>query len=446
MSSDIAIKVENLSKCYQIYDQPRDRLKQFILPRLQGMVGQAPKQYFREFWALKDVSFEVKKGETVGIIGRNGSGKSTLLQMICGTLNPSSGSIQTQGRIAALLELGSGFNPEFTGKENIYLNASVFGLTRAETDARFHDILAFADIGDFIDQAVKTYSSGMIVRLAFAVMAHVDADILIVDEALSVGDAVFVQKCNQFLREFLKKGTLFFVSHSMQAILELCDRAIWLDKGIMKMDDDAKEVVRFYNAFVHQQINSTKEIYIQNRKPSHALALSTVKKVTPHFHAKVFSFDESTPYWGAGGAEILGIDILNKKGKKIDILEGGESIVIRISCRSIHELINPIVGFSLRNKRGVEIISDNTHNAGGESPLTIAANTTFNAEFGFLLPYLQGGEYFLGGAIADRATGEAHLQHHRRDDALQISVVSSHVVYGIFSMPMDSCDVKVNQL
>jgi lipopolysaccharide transport system ATP-binding protein len=444
MSSEIAIKVENLSKCYQIYDQPHDRLKQFILPRLQGIAGQLPKQYYKEFWALKDVSFEIKKGETVGIIGRNGSGKSTLLQMICGTLNPTGGSIETKGRIAALLELGSGFNPEFTGRENIYLNASVLGLTRVETDAQFDNIVAFADIGDFIEQAVKTYSSGMMVRLAFAVIAHVDADILIVDEALSVGDAVFVQKCNKFLRGFLQKGTLFFVSHSMQAILELCDRAIWLDEGIARMDDDAKEVVRFYNAYVHQQINSAKEIYIQNRKSSQALTPPLTKKVIPPFHAKVFSFDQKAPYWGAGGAEILAIDVLNIKGKKIDTLEGGESIVIRISCRSIHELINPIVGFSLRNKRGVDIISDNTHNAGGESPLTIAANTIFNAEFGFLLPYLQGGEYFLGGAIADRPTGGAHLQHHRRDDAVQISVVSSHVVYGVFSMPMDRCDVQVN--
>ena len=194
-SNDIAIRVKGLSKCYGIYASPRERLKQFILPRLQRLVGQAPKQYFHEFWALKDVSFEIKKGETVGIIGRNGSGKSTLLQMICGTLHPTSGSIQTNGRIAALLELGSGFNPEFTGRENVYMNASVLGLSNEEINERFNDIVTFADIGDFIDQPVKTYSSGMMVRLAFAVIAHVDADILVIDEALAVGDAFFVQKC-----------------------------------------------------------------------------------------------------------------------------------------------------------------------------------------------------------------------------------------------------------
>ncbi|OYY58750.1 MAG: ABC transporter ATP-binding protein, partial [Polynucleobacter sp. 35-46-207] len=211
-SNEIAIKVQGLGKRYEIYDQPGDRLRQFLFPRLRNLFRLSHKQYFREFWALTDISFEVKRGETVGIIGRNGSGKSTLLQIICGTLTPTTGSVQTNGRIAALLELGSGFNPEFTGRENVYLNASVLGLTKEETDARFDDIVAFADIGDFIDQPTKTYSSGMMVRLAFAVIAHVDADILVIDEALAVGDVFFTQKCMRFLRNFMKKGTILFVS------------------------------------------------------------------------------------------------------------------------------------------------------------------------------------------------------------------------------------------
>ncbi len=194
-SDDIAIRVTNLSKSYQIYETPRDRLKQFVLPRLQRIAGQAPRQYYREFRALNNVSFDVRKGETVGIIGRNGSGKSTLLQIICGTLTPTGGTVETRGRIAALLELGSGFNPDFTGRENVYLNASVLGLPQEEIETRFDDIAAFADIGDFIDQPVKTYSSGMIVRLAFAVAINVDPDILVIDEALSVGDELFQRKC-----------------------------------------------------------------------------------------------------------------------------------------------------------------------------------------------------------------------------------------------------------
>ena len=185
--SDIAIKVENLSKCYPIFDTPRDRLKQMIIPMLQRAYGFSPRKYYREFWALRDVSFEVKRGQSVGIIGRNGSGKSTLLQLICGTLAPTGGSLQVNGRVAALLELGSGFNPEFTGRENVYLNASVLGLSQQEIDNRFDEIAAFADIGDFLDQPIKTYSSGMTMRLAFSVIAHVDADVLIVDEALAVG-------------------------------------------------------------------------------------------------------------------------------------------------------------------------------------------------------------------------------------------------------------------
>lgn len=245
--TDIAIKVQNLSKCYHIYESPRDRLKQFVAPRLQRMTWQSPKQYFREFWALKDVSFEVKKGETVGIIGRNGSGKSTLLQMICGTLTPTSGSIETNGRIAALLELGSGFNPEFTGRENVYMNASVLGLSQEEIDARFDDIVAFADIGDFIDQPVKTYSSGMYVRLAFAVVVHVDADILIIDEALSVGDAFFQAKCMSRMKYIVESGTtILFVSHEINTVKALCSRTLWLDCGIGRAFGETAHVAQVY--------------------------------------------------------------------------------------------------------------------------------------------------------------------------------------------------------
>ena len=247
MSNDIAIRVENLSKCYEIYANPRDRLKQFVMPRLQRLAGQATKQYFREFWALKDVSFEIKKGETVGIIGRNGSGKSTLLQMIAGTLTPTSGTVQVHGRVAALLELGSGFNPDFSGRENVFLNGAILGLSEADIATRFNEIAAFADIGDFIERPVKTYSSGMLMRLAFAVSVCVDPDILIIDEALAVGDMAFQFKCMKRLELLTQSGvTLLFVSHDISAIKAFCQRAVYLTTGRVSGSGSASDMVEMF--------------------------------------------------------------------------------------------------------------------------------------------------------------------------------------------------------
>lgn len=233
MSSDFAIRALGLSKSYLIYAKPSDRLRQAVMPRLgrflrpmRQMLGLRERVYFTEHGALQDVSFVVRRGETVGIIGRNGSGKSTLLQLVCGTLTPTAGEVAVQGRVAALLELGSGFNPEYTGRENVFLNASVLGLSQEQILARLDSILAFADIGEQVDQPVKTYSSGMAMRLAFAVITHVDADVLIIDEALAVGDAYFQQKCFRWLRAFQARGTVLFCGHDVGAIMALCDRAI----------------------------------------------------------------------------------------------------------------------------------------------------------------------------------------------------------------------------
>jgi len=242
-SNDVVISVQNLSKRFEIYDRSVNRLKQFLFPRIQRLLGKVPKQYFRDFWALKNVSLEIKRGETVGIVGRNGSGKSTLLQMICGTLSPTSGTIQTTGRVAALLELGSGFNPEFTGRENVYMNAAILGLTAHEIDARFEDILVFADIGDFIDQPVKTYSSGMMVRLAFSVAVYVEPEILVVDEALAVGDLVFQMKCLDKMEQIKSFGTtILFVSHGLEQVKRFCERAVWIEHGTIKCVGDSNYV------------------------------------------------------------------------------------------------------------------------------------------------------------------------------------------------------------
>lgn len=254
MSSDVAIRVADLGKCYQIYGRPQDRLKQSILPRVKRLIGRQPTNYYHEFWALKEVSFEIEKGEAVGIIGRNGSGKSTLLQLIAGVLTPTCGQVQNTGRVAALLELGSGFNPEFSGRENVYLNAAIHGLAKEDVDIRFNEIAAFAGIGEFIEQPVKTYSSGMIVRLAFAVSVHVDANVLIVDEALAVGDMGFQYRCLDRLDKLTRSGTtLLFVSHDIGAVNAFCQRAVYMESGRVKMIGTPDHVTDAYLADIRQE-------------------------------------------------------------------------------------------------------------------------------------------------------------------------------------------------
>jgi lipopolysaccharide transport system ATP-binding protein len=456
MSSDmIAIQVEHISKSFHIYAHPQDRLKQFLVPRLQRLMGKTPRIYYHEFWALNDVSFEVKKGETVGIIGRNGSGKSTLLQLICGTLTPTSGTVRTNGRVAALLELGSGFNLEFTGRENVYLNGSVLGLSMEEINARFDAIVAFADIGEFIEQPVKTYSSGMFVRLAFAVIAHVDADILVIDEALSVGDAVFTQKCGKFLKNFCEEGTLLFVSHSSQSILDLCDRSIWLSNGESRQDGVAKDVVRNYTAYVHQESNPTVNVTVTDKAAvtdeagdSKKIGLDMRKdlltKSNLQFKIKVFDFDFDSADWGAGGAKIINLEMIDAYGKKLTIIDDCGLVLIRVHCLAAVELAYPVVGISIRNHRGVYLISQNSYLAHAQNPPPhIKPGEEFFADFKLFLPYLAAGEYTLGAAIAD-GIPENHIQHHKRDDALLFTVINTHVVYGLFAMPLEDCRVYVN--
>jgi len=354
MSDDIAIKVDGLSKCYQIYDQPRDRLKQFVIPRLQRLAVQTPKQYFREFWALKDVSFEVKKGETVGIIGRNGSGKSTLLQMICGTLNPTSGSIQTNGRIAALLELGSGFNPEFTGRENVYMNAAVLGLSDNEIAVRFDEIVSFADIGDFIDQPVKAYSSGMVVRLAFAVAINVAPEILIVDEALAVGDAAFQRKCMRKISELSDAGvTLLFVSHDMETVKKICSQALYLVRGSAIEFGVAKEVCISYE----------RDLFGASRKAETTQAEAQVDSAEQSWAVldqDLLQTNEKT--YGDGRAQIIDVAITNQHQQQTNILAPNASYVFSYRAVFSAPVALPVFGMMITNREGVCIFGANTQN------------------------------------------------------------------------------------
>lgn len=443
MCSDISIKVENLSKCYQIYDQPRDRLKQFVVPRLQGFVGRPPAQYFREFWALDDISFEVKRGETVGIVGRNGSGKSTLLQMICGTLNPSSGSIQTHGRIAALLELGSGFNPDFSGRENVYMNGAVLGLSHEEIDQRFSAIVEFADIGDFIEQPVKSYSSGMMVRLAFAVIAHVDADILVIDEALAVGDTFFTQKCMRFLRSFMKNGTVLFVSHDTASIRNLCNKAIWLEKGKVLQQGTPKEVCDNYlEAFYETQQgkSTTTRLKITKRTQS-----PDVKDQRQEFinasnlrnDLELFEFDPDAPSFGQGRAQITGVQFLNSQGSPLTWIVGGEEVLLKVEVMAHSLLESPIVGFHVKDKLGQALFGDNTYLSYVEDPVACEEGDRLVAAFTFMMPRLATGDYSVSVAVAN-GSQQDHVQHHWIHDAINFKSESTSVAAGLIGIPMSN--------
>jgi len=453
-SNEIAIRVEGLSKCYEIYGSPRDRLKQFVMPRLQRLAGQVSKQYFREFWALKDVSFEIKKGETVGIIGRNGSGKSTLLQMICGTLNPTSGIIQTNGRIAALLELGSGFNPEFTGRENVYLSGAVLGLSGEEIDARFDAIAAFADIGQFIEQPVKTYSSGMYVRLAFAVIAHVDAEILVIDEALSVGDAVFSQKCMRFLRKFKAQGTLIFVSHDMGSVLNLCERAVWLHGGHLRQMGGSKPIAEAYLQYTLQEVYGQEAklqaLDAQNVVPTD---IDELPKAIPAGADAVPQIDYGSQMrvdenlneangWRTGAGEILSVRLEHFIQQPSDVFQGGEMVRMRISAKAYQDMDRPILGFLVRDRLGQDLFGENTLPFTDLNPRPTLAGSTIEGEYVFRLPMLPNGQYVVMASLAD---GDLHtnVQHHWLHDALILNVSSSKVRWGLVGVHFEKVELKV---
>ncbi|MBN7119672.1 ABC transporter ATP-binding protein [Ectopseudomonas oleovorans] len=440
MSSDTAIKVENLSKCFQAYNLPRDRLKQFFLPRLQRAFGFQAQQYHREFWALKDVSFEVKKGETVGIIGRNGSGKSTLLQMICGTLNPSSGRIQTHGRIAALLELGSGFNPEFTGIENIYLNGAILGLEKREIDEKLDAIAQFADIGDFISQPIKTYSSGMVVRLAFSVAVHVEPKILIVDEALSVGDELFQRKCFAKIGMLRETGvTILFVSHSSSTIIEQCDRAILLDSTELLAIGDPKPLIGMYQKLIYAPESCREEIRkdIKSRNTSltHELSsffepneeiLSAEALNTEEFIQETYDHNFkplSTLSYESHGAKIFEASIYNSSGAKVNNLNKGSRYFYRYKVAFKSRVENVDFGMMIKTTSGIELGGARTATSLRNSISSIEPNEVYEVEFSFIC-HMSPGVYYLNAGVVGELNGN-HTFLHRILDVAIFRVISS---------------------
>ncbi|HKR78249.1 MAG TPA: ABC transporter ATP-binding protein [Nitrospira sp.] len=432
----VAIRVENLSKCYQLYDKPQDRLRQTIYPRVQKMLGVQPKNYATEFWALKNVSFEVKRGGSVGIIGSNGSGKSTLLQLISGTLDATAGKIDVRGRVGALLELGAGFNPEFTGRENVHMAASLYGLSKRAIDERFDRIAAFADIGQFIEQPIKTYSSGMFVRLAFAVIAHIDADILVVDEALAVGDAVFTQKCMRFIRRFQRQGTLLFVSHDISAVQNLCETVIWLAQGEIQQIGPAKHVAESYLQYCLQQTYG-KEVDLVSTEVDQTVEKTTVPSrnndspILDYESQAVVERNLTTARgWKTGVAEIVDVTLSHAEGGTGHMLVGGERVRITVRAKAYQRVECPILGFLVRDRLGQDLFGENTLPFTTVQPRPMQPGQEIVGSFVFRLPMLPNGHYAVLASFAD---GDLHanIQHHWLHDALIINVSSSKVRYGL---------------
>lgn len=456
MSSETVIKVDKLSKCYQIYDHPRDRLKQFLMPKFSKFFGLPAKQYFNEFWALKDVSFEVKKGETVGIIGRNGSGKSTLLQMICGTLNPTSGMITTNGRIAALLELGAGFNPEFTGRENVYMNGAVLGLKSDEIDRCIDAIESFAEIGDFIEQPVKTYSSGMMMRLAFAVAINVDPDILIVDEALSVGDELFQRKCFSRIEAIRANGaTILFVSHSGGQIVELCNRAVLVDAGEKLIMGDPKQIVGHYQKLLYAPIDTYETIRSQIRDMETYALENVSKKQASTIHGELVvkipqepleRFDPhlkptSTIEYESHGAYIYSPIIFTLEGQQVNNLVRGETYRFLYTVKFTKIATNVRFGMLIKTISGTELGGGISSISKRNSLTFVEAESYCQVEFEFTCT-LNAGIYFLNaGVIGDEGEKESYL-HRIIDIAIfRVLPVSDNLATGIVDF---QCRPKIN--
>lgn len=433
MSSDIAIGVRNLSKVFPIYDKAHHRLLQMLTP------GSNRRRWFREFQALHNVDFDVFRGETVGIVGRNGSGKSTLLQIICGTLSPTIGEVQTRGRIAALLELGAGFNPEFTGRENVFLNGTVLGLTRAEIEQRFDDIVTFADIGDFVDQPVKSYSSGMYVRLAFAVAINVTPDILIVDEALSVGDEAFQRKCFARIERIRDSGaTVIFVSHSASTVLEICDRAILLDRGELLSVGHPKQVVTQYQKLLYAPADRAQEIRqsILNGEslalPAKAEAESKQEIAADSEIVRSGEPDLAQAYWEEGlmpsstvhyagqGASIDDAHLETPDGRRVNVIRPGDDYVYCYRVKFERPVTNVRCGMMVKTVTGVEIGGAVTSRLGEAVPV-IEADETYEARFRFTC-MLAPGTYFLNaGVLGSTSDSEDYLD--RRIDVAMFRVM-----------------------
>lgn len=407
MSSNIAITVNSLSKCFHIYNQPQDRL-------LQMLRGKS-KKYYREFWALNDINFNVMRGETVGIVGQNGSGKSTLLQIICGTLAASAGTVTATGRIAALLELGAGFNPEFTGRQNAILNAQILGLELDEINERMAEIESFANVGDFFDRPVKTYSSGMYVRVAFAVQACITPDILIVDEALAVGDEKFQRKCYDRFEQLREQGTsILFVTHSTTAIERFCQRAVLLHKGAVHGVGPSNQIVDQYHALLY----SDEKSYLK-----HIANLNNTQTELPVIAPSTPLNDNADADAEDTGAlaNITNVSLINDENKNCEIYQPKDFITINVSFKANKNIDEIQVGISIKTVEGIHAFGTSTLYQ-DKNIINIKRNENITCSFRMQLN-MSPGTYFISAAIAQPVSGASMTYVDKRSDILVLKIV-----------------------
>ena len=418
------VDFRHVSKSYPVYRDPKDRLKELATLNRRS--------FHEDFWALRDITFEVQRGETFCVIGENGSGKSTLLQIIAGILAPTGGQAEVRGRVAALLELGAGFNPEFTGRENVYLNASILGLSQAEIERRYPDIAAFAEIGDFINQPVKTYSSGMTVRLAFAVAIHVDPEVLLVDEALAVGDIYFRQRCMRKVHELRSSGvTILFVSHSMGDVKAIGDRCMWLDSGRIRELGAADQVIAKYLAAMSEKDSA----YLGS--PQAAIAISESPGAPPEVVERIPNVDHRH---GDRRAEVTGIAVYDTFGRETPMLAPGTRAILRISVRANTDVALPNIGFMMRNHLGIDFAGSNTTREGHQLP-PMRAGDRVTVDFHLDLPDLYPAFFSFSPAVAD-GTLHSYTMCDWIDNAITLQMGHGEgQVYGYLHMP---CRVEVN--
>lgn len=438
------ITVTQLSKAYRLYPNRWSRLLEWFVP------VDKPRHTLK--WILQDINFRVSPGEAIGIIGINGAGKSTLLKLITGTIQPTTGSVKMEGRIAALLELGMGFHPDFTGRQNAVMAGQLLGLQAAEIWLLMPAIEAFAEIGDYIDQPVRVYSSGMQVRLAFAVATAVRPDILIVDEALSVGDAYFQHKCFSRIRFFQDQGTtLLFVSHDLAAVRALCARAIWLEDGIIREVGETKFVLDAYATALYareQDVdNAAKQFAVKDNaiteasKQKRDCRLEFINNSNLRNDIEVFEFNSDTSRWGDGLAKITATYLQDTNGTPLSWTIGGEEVVLTIEASALQELSSVIVGFMVRDRLGQDLFGDNTYITTVDSPVNIRATSQFRATFRFLMPILPQGTYAITAAIA-AGNQQNHVVHEWVNESLFFESHNRFSVSGLVGVPMHAIEIS----